>query len=631
MTRLFTGRLRNQGGQAIVIVAAAIVALIGAAGLGIDGAEAYFYASAAERAAEAAALSGVVFMPNQFSSCCGGNDATDRAIAEARRNGFDTADAADNVQVVVARTNVPNQLQVTVSRDVKTFLMGVFGIGTIHISKTAVAGYLSPLNLGQPGSQIGSTVSQLGSGNNYYFMRMEGWNNPRSEGDAYTPNPGSGSPPSTDVHDISLQAGDEYVEPGTSPKTLPDRGGYNYQVYLPNGGQILVYNAAFAPDGNPASVNAKHNFCENLGPPAGPVCNTAGSNYYLHEDDSSFSWSGGKTQFSAMRYTVFQVNNVFVRADDTELSQVTVMPIDASNWNQSGNQYVNVNTGNKITQAYAPSGQPSNMAIYHSWINIGTYAGTNDRSPSDGPGQGLVRWTPGYGPQSGDLPPGLYRLRVDELSYDGTLPPGGSKAHKAIAVKVLGPNGTNCNTGPNPCTIGGWSDMALYTPVQGTTFTIPIFQLPPTYAGQTIDVDIFDPGDINANGGSATLNILDPSGAVVASGSTPITIYDLGTDRANGNGTVTAACKLASPVSNPPCVLTSGGNASFIANNSGTDYFNGQWVRVEIPVSSTYNPSGPPSSWYWSLQYATTKSVTATDTITLKVGLKGVPAHLLSG
>ncbi|MGH7777754.1 MAG: TadG family pilus assembly protein, partial [Candidatus Dormibacterales bacterium] len=157
MTRLSTRRGASQRGQAIVIVAAAIVALIGAAGLGIDGAEAYFYSAAAERAAEAAALSGVVFMPTQFGPCCGGNDATDRAVAEARRNGFDTADTADNVQVTVARTSVSSQLQVTVSRDVKTFLMGIFGIGTIHISKTAVAGYLSPLNLGQPGSQIGST------------------------------------------------------------------------------------------------------------------------------------------------------------------------------------------------------------------------------------------------------------------------------------------------------------------------------------------------------------------------------------------------------------------------------------------------------------------------------------------
>ncbi|MGH7902805.1 MAG: TadG family pilus assembly protein [Candidatus Dormibacteraceae bacterium] len=620
------GGRRGQAGQAIVIVAAAIVALIGAAGLGIDGAEAYFYSAAAARAAEAAALSGVVFMPGQFSTCCGGNNATDRAVAEAARNGFDVADVADNVQVTVARTGDPTQLQVTVSRDVNTFFMGVFGIGRIHISKTALAGYLSPLNLGQPGSQMGSTVSQLGTANNFYFVRMEGWSTPRSEGDAYTPDPNSGSPPSTDVHAISRASGNEYVEdPSKGPPTLPDRGGYNYQAYLPNGGQILVYNAAFAPEGNPASADGRLNFCENQGPPAPPACNPAGpgSNYYLHENDSSFSWGGGKQGFSAMRYTVFKVNNVFVRSQDTEVSQMTVLPIDASNWDQSSDQYLNVNTGATITQTYAANGSPSNMAIYHSWVSVSTYQGTNDG--------GLVSYTAGNGPLGGDLPPGLYRLRVDALNYDGSLPPGGSKAHKAIAIKLLGPNGAACDTGAAPCTLGAWDDMAVYTPVQGTAFTIPIFQLPPSYAGQTIEVDIFDPGDINANGGSATLNILDAAGNIVTSGASPVSIYDLGTDRANGSGPITNSCQMASPVSNPPCLLASGGNASFVANNGGADYFNGHWVRVEIPVPGNYNPAGSPSQWYWKLQYATTRSVTATDTITLKVSLKGAPAHLLSG
>src|SRR6267143_3705124 len=81
--------LRSQLGQGIVVVALAGTLLIGGVGLGVDMLVGYFYSVAAERAAAAAALSGVVFMPDQFSPSNAmptgsRNDATDRALDEAR-------------------------------------------------------------------------------------------------------------------------------------------------------------------------------------------------------------------------------------------------------------------------------------------------------------------------------------------------------------------------------------------------------------------------------------------------------------------------------------------------------------------------------------------------------------------
>ena len=84
---------RRQGGQVIVLMGLMIIVLTGAVGIGIDAGFGYIYSAACERAAAAGALSGVVFMPDQFDStkavpAGSRNDATDRAVDEAAKNGF---------------------------------------------------------------------------------------------------------------------------------------------------------------------------------------------------------------------------------------------------------------------------------------------------------------------------------------------------------------------------------------------------------------------------------------------------------------------------------------------------------------------------------------------------------------
>lgn len=631
---------RSQAGQAIAIVALIMLVLLGMVGLALDAGVAMFRNQDAEHAAAAGALSGVIFMPNAFAPGSGtspGLDAVDRAVAETGRNGFTTTTLAPSgkayiatnpssgITVTVAPTTTREQLQVTVTTAVPTSFMRLFGISSMTVSRTAVAGYLAPIALGQPGTQIGSTVSQLG-GTGFYFLRSEGWSTDRHQGDAYTPNPGS----STDVHAISAIAGDESGSAPTAP--VPARGGYNFQVYLPSGGQVQVYNAAFAPDSNPAVTgNPGHNNCENV-EPLWSTCNPNGSNYFLHEDDPDFSWTATplNQQFAAMRYTVFQVSNLFQRASDVPVSQVTVYPIDATSWKT--NTFLDINKLDKsgkftrFTQS-ACVGSGTNLGIYHAWIDVlapgACAAGAEPSLLAVNQACTLC--------SSGSLPAGTYRLRVDLLSYDGSLPPGGSRAHKAVAVQVSGPSGCA------GCVLGAWNDMAFYTPVSGTNFTLPIFQLPPSYAGETIDVDIYDPGDINANGGSAYMSILDAATGVSAQN---VTLTDLGSSRQDPPGVVPTCSFSGGQASNPPCqvppsggLCTSPGSGCFVSNAGGNDHFNGQWVRVEIPVEGNYDKllSGtPPSAWYWKLQYLTTASVQATDTVTLTVNLRGAPAHLLS-
>ena len=97
-----------------------------------------------------------------------------------------------------------NELKVTISTSVSTIFLRLVGFGSHTVVRSDTAEYLPPISLGQPGAQQGSSMngscigltdycsnppSGLGSSGNFYFEREEGWGNPRSEGDPFTPSP----------------------------------------------------------------------------------------------------------------------------------------------------------------------------------------------------------------------------------------------------------------------------------------------------------------------------------------------------------------------------------------------------------------------------------------------------------
>jgi hypothetical protein len=673
---------KSQAGQAIVLVAFMIIVLFGAVGLAVDGGIAYYYNSAAERAAASAALAGVIFMPNQLAPCCGGNDATDRAYQATQRNGFPNG-GPNNVTVTVGTYTdpisglvQPESLQVRVTRDVPTFFMNLFGIPKITVSRTAVAQYLKPLKLGEPclfppgDCHTGSTVSQLGRGG-FYVLRTEGWSTDRGQGDAYTPNNvGCAGPecPSNDVHAISGSQGTDVAD-----ASFPAPGGYNYILTVPAGytAQIQVYNAAFAPDTNVSGPN----YCENKLNPnpalasgdcsqgADPAtgCGTGpniGCAWHMHEADTAPY--GTASLYSAMQYTILNSPSAFIRNSDTILSQMIVKPVDASSWQANapngtdtggnGPYYVDPSNNKKITQTFGsaaqcaprPAGCPTNMTAYHSWMNVGGYNPNNSCSPTPlCPGgyeaeSAIISYNAARGP-IGALGAGTYRLRIDTLNFDGTIPPGGSQAHKGMAVRVMNGAGTGvCGTAATPCTLSALDDLSFYTPIQspaGGFFRMPIFAVPAIYAGLTISIDVFDAGDASGATGSIYLGLVDPTTCNLfqePAGGQTATVVDLGGQR-------------IPPLAPYPLPPASGLGGTFgpgvpveqIVNDGTTVWGDNRWYRYNVPIPNTYAPVAggtacdPTGQGYWLLQYRTSNNVTANDTITITVNLRGNPAHIL--
>ncbi|HYC07829.1 MAG TPA: pilus assembly protein TadG-related protein, partial [Candidatus Binatia bacterium] len=241
-----TKRSRSRG-QVLVMFAGGMIFFIGLMAIVID--VSWYWANTlrVQRAADAAALAGAVYLPGNVP-----NGKT-YALAEAKKNGYTDGQAVAGGTISVVPTQDANdvrQLDVTVSAPVSTFFMRVFGINSITASRTAKAIYVQPVPMGSPENYYGiyclttttdsncdattkvpdaSGSGQLASKGFWGAFQSSG--DVHNEGDAFTPyndplNPGSNS------------AG------GTNPDFSAK--GYDYAVEVPSdGGNIYIFDPDF--------------------------------------------------------------------------------------------------------------------------------------------------------------------------------------------------------------------------------------------------------------------------------------------------------------------------------------------------------------------------------------------------
>lgn len=718
MTRIGRSPLR-QGragrGQSMLIFALSAAVIFAVVGLSIDAGVGYFNSTLEERAAEAAALAGVTDMPNGWAT----GSVAGQVTTLAQQNGFAaTATAAEDGLVATGANGLtvtdfqvpstcggagqspcvalPNQcggvsqpdcarnrLLVQVCVEVPATFLALVGFGNHVECRVATAEYLSPITLGQPGSQVGSDLADLKT--EYYFLRSEGWNSDRGQGDAFTPSPadnntggGNGTYATPDTLNPAGAADEHSLNETTSPTTdvlltdfpfgtmsVDEAGGQNYLIQIPPGQSdvVDVYNPIFGPDASSGATD-----CDGAeAPDLQPGSATNDDNYNYHECDGDFSNTGGDTtlaeaeMYSAMSYSLFSVPDVFNDSGDHLISQTMVYPIDAQNWN-TGSWYDVYNNGNPTRfQQYTNLANPTLTAmpsIWHQWVNI-CDPPTLPKDP------GLIK---------AELPDGApttpsdcvltntsnsteyYRLRVDTLDYNGQdgerdSLSAHSEAHKGYSVEVTASDGSSCTA--TGCEVGALNDLAIYTPISvgagsSGSFSVPLVSIPPEYAGEDVYVDIFDPGDVSCGSGNNVddcnlISIQEP-------GSTPGTpgpVATLGPKGATWLGpsiddppnTITAQDCASTPLigsddtSGAPAIVSTRCKNNGVANNGGnTNLYNGTWVSFDISIPSTYNPGSNPSNWFWYLKYTLTgSSSSAGDTITVTAGFNGSPLHLVAG
>ena len=545
-----------------MIFAGGLIALLSLSAIVID--VSWYWANSlrVQRAADAAALAGVVSLPGDPAT------AVSTAVTAALQNGYSVSNACapggstpTTVPGMCAKPDANNnrQLNVTLSEPVGTFFMRVVGIASITATRTARASYELPVPMGSPEAYYG--VYQLCSvagvcvaepdavsgtaPSQGFFGAIEGQGTNRSTGDAYA----------------------TYYNGKPTLNTDYKATGYDYTVAVPSAGATVWI---FDPT-----------FCATASKATGGGHAGAGDHWLGPNDPAPVS-------------TYYQLWNTHGS------------PYDPSQWTMTAD------SGSMFANEYQiDQGPVYGSATLTSYADQGTPAGAADCQAIPNQAQGGY-WHNRWWPLASNLPAGgTYFVRVmttDPNNQAGNL---GQSFENMFSIEVTGGGGGR---------VSGGGKMATYANVDSGAQTFYLAQISQVLgAGKTMEIDLFDAGDVGQN---AWLQILSPDGGSASNYASFTWTADANASaghRSSG-GTVT-------------CIQTYGGASGVAAPagcptfSSGGTFYQNSWMKILVPIPGTYGqtgltPPGDPEPGWWKIKY-TVQS--ANDTTTWLVSVLGQP------
>jgi hypothetical protein len=567
-------RERWQRGQILVITGGILTILIALVGLVIDLGWYQDNVLRVQRAADAAALAGVVELPADPPQ------AYALARSEALKNGYPHGSGPTVVSPAQDASN-PRRLNVRIRTRVDTFFIRILGFDTLEISRSASAEYIRPIPMGSPlnyygvyklcrvsGSSIncpnitgatGGTLSSQG-----FFGAIEGQGANRSTGDAYATGYNSRPTPNADY----------------------DPKGYEYQVEIPqNGGSVYIFDPTF---------------CATTSGPGGG---------HLGTGDHWINSGSVNAEPVSTYYRLWNTHGSVSTADDTRADPAGDDALFV-------NEY-QVDKSSAYADASGAGGQDDNFAD-------GREPGTNGTPTPADCRQGATAntsegryWHNRWWPMASGLPAGTYRLQV--MTTDPANPTlNQNEMHENMwSIQVESPG--------NP-KVYGLGRMLSYANIQAGQQEFFLAQIDRAAgAGKTLEITLFDPGDV---GDKAWLQILSPDGNVY----TPATMdYQADANAAAGHGSGTAVSCIQTYANgsstSPPAGCP---NAS-----SGGQFYQNSWITISIPLPAAYGSAGltPPDpdnprneAGWWKIRYTVNSG---NDTTTWSVAIRGNPVHLV--
>jgi hypothetical protein len=586
----FIARARDRAGAErgfyMVWFAITFVALMGFAALALEYNRWNGIAAKAQKAADAAALAGAVFLPQNLN-----NKAFTTAQSTASENGF--TNGSNGVVVTTAIGALANQLVVTVKITTHNPFAQVVGYNNETIVRTAVGEYQLPQNLGSPQNTYGNDPESAQS-QPQFWGNIFGPSSVKSKGDAIQ---------SAGPHAASGLCDSDNCPGGVNADYSAK--GYFYGIDVPAGTtgplNIQVFDPAFvhvgdncaSTDGNAAnSLNAAAALTaaqipgySTISPTIPPSTRYASSGSSAYCTGDMYYGDGSNTANPSTVWTV--------RSPDDSTYDPTNNPAVC----QSEFPGVYPETSNN-----QPNGTISSSNLATLLESSANYPGTSPAMPFN---QFFRQWVTICSIPNPTA--GTYYLQVETATnIDGTAAPNGGGANRyALKVGV----GSNYSSS-NGIRLYAWQTMGIYANATGADTRFYLTRVPSSEAGHILVVEFFDVGDASQNG---TISVLPPPDSNVAGGKFSSCTYTAPPGNSTGPpwGTLTA---------------TSSGCAIAVSNAG----FNAQWVTAEVPIPANYTcTDGSPTGCWTRLEYSYGTGTTVNDTTTWQAYILGDPVRLV--
>jgi Putative Flp pilus-assembly TadE/G-like len=605
----------DQAGFVLVFFALALIALLGIASLVVDYGYWSLRAQQIQRAADAAALAGVAYMPNVTK-------ATSVATTTAADNGFTSG---GSVTVVVTPTDASgntqtDQLTVKITdTGIPTFFAKVFGRDSVSETRTSTAKFDQPIPLGSPENSLGTGNLPSGSAPGSTsesaandWLAISGYCTARENGDEfssfYDGNDGGGGticpndaswPPSTVFTNVDYNP-QGYVydinDPPAANSTLT-AAPVTVQIYDPS------YNAPTGPCGH---TTGGSNAGDNSDMPCGVTASVT-TNWLIYGPGTGIF---DPTVDPILAPTGASLSNpgVFGSGDTTcEDAWCSLYVIPAGS--QAGNYHLNLWTtagepDSAATNAFALRAQTNGPSVVCQFTCPST-AVINPATDTFLPCSTIAEGTFTADPQCPEIHGDKYMGIYVDSGATSTCDPG--PRQEWLSVNGQPPAATTV-TGPEPCS------------------NFYLAQVAPSYAGKTMTITLFDPGE-----GATAIQILQPDGTPAS-----FTYETDDTNAEDGCPSSVAPNSCAPYVSDdgndPPtnpvtCICDPGLQVPNLSGRVSASKYNDRYLEIQVPITTNLATLQANGGWY-KVEYVFTSTVS--DRTTWSVNIGGNPIHLVN-
>jgi hypothetical protein len=559
----------REGGFVLAWMALMIVVMLSLAGLALDVAHWYVVASKAQKAADAAALAGAVYLPE------GTTNGIAAAYDIASDNGFADSGRNDVVVQVGAR---PEQLEVAVTTTVDNFFGQLMGFRTQRITRTAIAEFERPVPMGSPSNVFGnapqvSCAADGCVGNSYsvsspdFWINVSGPNTFKANGDSRQ----------SWVCSVTTPATDRCTGTNAPPGGDYDAGGYYYvaRVTGTGGGRPLRIDAFDAPYVH-VGLLCDSNDTNLTGAAALPNAVVPGASVrYAFGNASAFCTGDAATETGGTP----MITTIIVRAPDDSPWDPTNNPVVCT---RQFNGWRNGDLG-VLLDPRSPSRSDELIEAFRRWAAICTI-----NNPEIGDYVIQVR---------GNAPWG------QPLVADSTSNRKGGNRMSLRASFVGGSSATN-----DSVSLFAQAAMGIYANADEADINFHLARVPTGSAGRFLHLRFFDVGDAACCG---TLQILPPTDARDTITGSLIPSF--------------SGCTYSQPPSGG-MVPTPGSNCR-ITSVSTTNY-QGQFIDMVIPIPATYSCTDASAGGCWvRIRFQFSDGVH--DATTWSAWMEGDPVRLI--